>query len=196
MSQSLYRELLSHLRKEQSPHRFKHSVSVGEFAAKLGKRHGWDPKRARLAGLLHDYAKEWSPKKLRKYAKKHKLDIPDKKFILKYAPNMFHAYVSAEVARHKKWITNKNDLDAIASHTLGDRKMGLEQKILFIADFAEPFREYRSAPHIRKLAMKDLNEGFREAVTRKLSWHLIKTKPIHPLPIEMWNRVVCKHLAS
>ncbi len=189
----LYESLRSKLKKKVSKHRYEHSVSVGDWAAQLGKKHGWNPNRARLAGLLHDYVKEWSPKKLRRYAIKRRLSVPDKKFIIETAPNMLHAYVGADVVRRKKWITNKKDLSAMASHTLGNEKMSLEDKILFIADFSEPLRPYKaSAAAIRKIALKNLDAGFREAVAHKIGWQLKKCKPIHPTPFRVWNRVVCR----
>ncbi|MCG3204787.1 MAG: hypothetical protein KCHDKBKB_01504 [Elusimicrobia bacterium] len=174
----------------QSASRYRHSLSVAEWAAQLGRAHGWSVERARLAGLLHDYAKEWSPKKLKKYVKKRRLSIPNLSFILKTSPNMLHAYVSAEVAKQKKWITNKKDLRAISSHTLGRKKMGLEEKILFVADFSAPGRAYSSAAMIRKIAIKNLEQGFRETLARKIGWHLLKSKPLHPLVIQVWNQVV------
>jgi nicotinate-nucleotide adenylyltransferase len=192
-NKDLYESLRRRVKKEQSRQRYEHSVSVGEWAAQLGEAHGWDAERARLAGLLHDYVKEWSPKELKRYAKKRKLDIPDKKFIIETAPNMLHAYVSADVVRRKKWITNKRDLLAISSHTLGRERMGIEEKILFIADFSEPRRPYKaSAEEIRRIALKDLDAGFREALAHKIGWQLKKCKAIHPTPFRVWNRVVCR----
>ena len=183
-----YQLLRAKLQKKQSRKRFEHSVSVGEWAAKLGKAHGWDPARARLTGLLHDYAKEWSPKKLKRYVKKHGVKVPDLDFVLAYSPNMMHAYVSAEVVRRKKWITKKKELRAIASHTLGRENMGLEEKILFIADFSEPGRDYPAALSIREIAIHDLRRGFREALVHKIGWHLRKNRAIHPLSVLVWNR--------
>ncbi len=184
---SLYEKLREKLRKKQSKKRFEHSVRVGDFAAELGKEHGWRPERARLAGLLHDYAKEWSPKKMKRYVKKHRLKIPGLDFILEYSPNMMHAYIGADVVRRKKWITDKKDLLAISSHTLGREDMGLEEKILFIADFSAPGRTYSMADVIRKTSMKNLEEGFRESLRLKIDWNLRKNKPIHPYAITVWN---------
>lgn len=191
MNSDLYRELKNKLRTKLSKARFEHSVSVGDWAARLGQAHGWDPARARLAGLLHDYAKEWTPKELRRYVKKHKVSVPALDFILRTSPNMLHAYVSSDLVKQKKWITNKKDLKAIASHTLGRVKMGLEEKILFVADFSAPGRTYPSAGLIRKTALANLEAGFRETFAHKLGWHLRKTKAIHPLPVKVWNRLVC-----
>ena len=190
-SSDLYRELRGKLREKQSANRFAHSVSVGDLAARLGKRHGWSPERARLAGLLHDYAKEWSPGELRRYVKKHRVAVPEFNFIWETSPNMLHAYVSAHIAQKKGWIKKKDAL-AIASHTLGHPTMGLEQKIIYIADMSAPGRSYPEARAVRRAAMTDLDRAFREALTFKLGWQVKKGKPVHPLPVLVWNRLVCK----
>jgi predicted HD superfamily hydrolase involved in NAD metabolism len=193
MSSALYEKLKSKLEQKLSPARFRHCVSVGDVTAQLAAKHGWDPERARLAGLLHDCAKEWSPKKMLRYVKKHKLPVPDLEFVWNCAPNMMHAYVAAHVVEEKGWLTKKNDLRAIQSHTLGRGKMTLEEKILFIADFAEPGRAYKdTAAAIRAKAMVDVDAAFRDAVVNKIGWQLKKGKPIHPFVISVWNRVVCR----
>ncbi len=192
MSAELYEKLKSKLRKKQSPERFQHSVSVGELAAELAKKHGWDPARARLAGLLHDYAKEWPPKKMKRYVEKNGIEIPEKEFVFRYSPNMMHAYISAHIARKKGWLTKKNDLRAIESHTLGRKKMTLEEKIIYVSDFSAPGRPYSVAAEVRAKALTDLDGAFRDAMAFKIGWQLKKGKPVHPFPVSVWNRVVCR----
>jgi predicted HD superfamily hydrolase involved in NAD metabolism len=123
--------------------------------------------------------------------KKHRLKIPGLDFILKYSPNMMHAYVGADAVRRKGWIKKKNDLMAIASHTLGREKMSLEEQILFIADFSAPGRTYSCAEMIREIALKDLRQGFRETLRNKIGWYLKKDKMVHPMSIVVWNQI-CK----
>ncbi len=192
MKNELYETVKAFLKRIHSHARYEHSLEVSVLAGKLGKRHGWNKDRAQLAGLLHDCAKEWSPKMLLTHVKKHRLKIPNLDFILKNNPNMMHAYVGADVAKRAGWLTNENDLNAIRSHTLGRVPMSKEEKILFIADFAAPGRKYKSAKFVRKVAKINLKEGFREAVNLKLQWQLRKTKPIHPMPIAVWNHLICK----
>lgn len=187
-----YDDLRKFLKKTQSPARYEHGVRVGDLAAQLGKIHGWNKERARLAGLLHDCAKEWSPKKMFSFVRKNKLKVPDLPFVLKNAPNMMHAYVGSEWAAQKGWILNKSDLRAIRSHTLGEVGMSVEQKILFVADFAEPGRPYKSARIARKIAKLDLEEALRIAMAHKMRWQLRKSKPVHPFWLKVWNHLVAK----
>src|SRR5258708_3701643 len=187
----LYHSLEQKLRRLQSPARFAHSKSVARLAGELGEKHGWDPKKARLAGLLHDWAKEWNPADLMKYVKKHRLKVPGYKFVVKTSPNVLHAYVGADTVQRQGFIRDKNSLSAIRSHTLGALVMNQEQKILYVADLASYDRRFQEAGKIREMAFSNLNEGFAAAVALKISAHLRKRKPLHPLTIAVWNRVVC-----
>ena len=189
-SKSLFSKLKKRLKGLQSESRFQHSLAVSKLAGRLGKRYGWDWDQARLAGLLHDYAKEWSPAKLRSYVNKHHLKVPDMDFILKESPNMLHAYVSADLAFRQGWIKKTNDLKAIRSHTLGAVNMSLEEKIMFVADFSAYGRRYAQAKQVRKLAKRDLEAALTHALELKMLWQLKKRKAIHPMPVKAWNQLV------
>lgn len=180
------------MHKTLSKGRFQHSLSVAKFAAKLGRAHGWNPEVAFRAGLLHDCAKEWPPRKLAAYAQKHRLPVPNVDFIKKAAPNIFHAYVGAHFAKQQGWLENPAALQAMASHTLGNLDMTRADKILFIADFACPDRGISSLERIRRVARHDLEEAFRITVTEKIKFYLKRRRTIHPFSVLVWNRVMGK----
>lgn len=50
--------LLEKIRAAMKPARFQHVLGVEEAALALADQYGCDPKKASLAALLHDYAKE------------------------------------------------------------------------------------------------------------------------------------------
>jgi predicted HD superfamily hydrolase involved in NAD metabolism len=179
------------LEKELSPNRFRHSLAVARFAADLARRHGWDAARARMAGLVHDCAKEWSPAKLKAHVKRRRLIVPGLAFILKTSPGLLHAYVGADVAREKGWISGEQ-VRAVAGHTLGAEKMGAPEMILFVADLASPDRAFRDAARIRRIARKDLRAALREALAVKLGHQLRKSQKIHPTPVRVWNALLEK----
>lgn len=56
-------EIRDKLQKVLSPKRFKHSLGVMETAVKLASKFGVDVKKAELAGILHDCAREIKRKK-------------------------------------------------------------------------------------------------------------------------------------
>lgn len=183
----LYRSAEAELRKTLSPNRFRHCLAVARFAAELAKRHGWDPEKARMAGLTHDCAKEWTPQRLAAHVRRRKLSVPGFSFILKTSPNLLHAYVSADVAREKGWLRTAEQVRAVAAHTLGSVSMGVAESVLFVADLASPDRRFREAPAVRRIARQDLRAGLRAALAVKLHYQLLKGKQIHPMPVQVWN---------
>lgn len=185
-------DISEYLKDTLSKGRYEHSLCVSDLAGKLGKRYGWDEDRARLTGLLHDCVKEWKPSQLLRYAKRHKLKIPLRDLIAKESPNHLHAYVGADFARRQGWIRNPADLKAIASHTFGSSHMTLQEKILYIADFSSVDRVYPKAKLIRKLALKNLDQGFLAAVTFKIKYQMKRMRFIHPVAVEMWNNAIAK----
>lgn len=182
-----YFRFLKILKENQSPARFRHSLSVSRLSGELAEKYGWDVEKARLAGLLHDWAKEWPPKKLMGYVKKHHLTVPDLDFIAKTSPNLLHAYVGAHDLKRLGWIKDQEILKAISSHTLGALKMGVPEKIVFIADFSSYDRRYSKAEEVRKQAFRDMEKGFLLALETKIRLHLMKRKAVHPLVIRVWN---------
>lgn len=175
------------LEKDLSRFRYQHSLGVARLAKMLAERHGWDPEKAELAGLLHDCAKEWKPKKLIKYVVKKKLQVPNFDFIKETSPNLLHAYVGAAYAKKKKWTLDPQVLSAIRSHTLGDLKMKVHQKILFVADYAAFGRKFPGVTNLRALALKDLESGFKAVLQNKILHSLSRHKSIHPFAIRVWN---------
>jgi predicted HD superfamily hydrolase involved in NAD metabolism len=186
------KELTKQLEKNLSKHRFKHCLSVARFAARLGKLYGWAPEKAYRAGLLHDWAKEWTPRELIRYVKKNQLHVPDVEFIVKTNPNVLHGFVGAADLKKRGWLKDPVSLKAIETHTMGNLKMSREDKILFIADGASPDRRYRKLKKIRRLARRDLQLGFAEVAAWKMRSHLKKHHAIHPFAVAVWNANVVK----
>lgn len=175
------------LEKRLSRARYRHCLAVARFAADLARRHGWDPGEARMAGLVHDCAKEWSPARLAAHVRRRRLAVPDLPFILANAPNLLHAYVSADVAVTNGWIARGAQARAVAAHTLGAVRMGVPEMVLFVADLASPDRPFPLAFAVRRVARRDLRAGFREALAVKIGYQLRQSKAIHPLPVRAWN---------
>jgi HD superfamily phosphohydrolase YqeK len=95
--------------------------------------------------------------------------------------------VGADVAKRQGWLTKSADVKAIASHTFGAPRMSVEQKILYVADFSSDDRTYPKAKKVRRLALKNLEQGFALAVSFKIKNQMRKMRFIHPVAVEMWN---------
>lgn len=135
--------------------RMEHTIGVRYTCASLAMCHGYDLDKAQVAGLLHDCAKCISAGEKIKLCNKHHIEIsePERK-----SPFLLHAKLGAWIAKEKYQVTDDEILSAIRYHTTGKTEMTLLEKIVYIADFIEPWRS--TAPNlarIRTLAFQDID---------------------------------------
>lgn len=180
--------ILAEIARSLSPRRARHSQSVARWASALARRHGADPVRAERAGLLHDLAKEWTSTRLAGYVRRHKIPVPGLNAILAHRRGgLLHGYVSAHMAKRKGLVRDRPTLQAMARHTLGHPRMGLLDKILYVADFSSSDRRYAEAAHVRRLARRNLNAALRATVSYKISDIVHRSSFLHLTTIALWN---------
>lgn len=145
------------VRQSQNDFRYRHTIGVMETAVELAKRYGADVYKAKVAGLLHDCAKE-------------------------IYPGLQHAPKGAELAKEEYGITDQEILDAIRWHTTGRPGMTLLDKIIYIADYIEPNRN--QAPNldeIRRLASVSLDECLYIILGASLAYLKTRSDVIDPM---------------
>ena len=54
-------DYIDEIRKRLSERRFEHSMNVARAAVELAEKYGADPRKAEIAGILHDITKEMPP---------------------------------------------------------------------------------------------------------------------------------------
>lgn len=140
-----------------SPSRYQHSIGVCEVAIDLAVIHGCDVQRAAVAGVLHDCAKYMTDPEL--LAESERLQLPITE-IERLCPFLLHAKVGAVYAKDKYAIDDVEILDAIMYHTTGRPNMTLLEKIIFTADYIEPYRKpLPRIEEIRKASYMDIDMG-------------------------------------
>lgn len=127
-------EILRWLKKNLSNERYEHTLGVKDAAVFLAEKYEVDPKKAAIAGLLHDCAKCIPNEKLLDIINKKVKDI-DQSELLNY--KTFHAPVGQVLACEIFKITDSDILSAIRYHTLGRLNMTVFEKIIFLADKIE-----------------------------------------------------------
>ena len=135
-----------------NPRRYQHSLSVASLSCEIAKAHGLDSFKAYLAGLYHDIAKGLSEKETDMYI------AVDKPYESEYAEPVWHAYVGYYLLKHNYGMRDKEILNAVRHHCLGDDESPLSM-IVYMADKLDPNRGYDSSAEIR-LAKKDLRAAF------------------------------------
>ncbi|MDQ3639756.1 MAG: bis(5'-nucleosyl)-tetraphosphatase (symmetrical) YqeK [Actinomycetota bacterium] len=167
----------SYARGRLSDKRYAHTLRVAETAERLAKLHGLDSERARLAGLLHDTAREVGKEELLRVAEEDGLPVGD---FERERPILLHGPVAAELAREDLGMEDGEVLDAVRAHTTGDPGMGPLALALFVADKIEPGREQPGVEDLRELARVSLHRAARAALEDSVSYNERRDRPAHP----------------
>lgn len=167
------------MEKELDAKRYEHTLGVAYTAACLAMCHNEDPIRAEIAGLLHDSAKCFDNEKRIRICKKNKIGITESE---SKNPFLLHAKVGAFLAEDKYGIKDSEIKDAILFHTTGRPKMGLLEKIIYIADYIEPCRKQSpKLPEIRKIAFTDLDQALLMILSEILHYLSTTNEQIDPM---------------
>ncbi len=174
---ALLEDAESYARGRLSDKRYAHTLRVAETTEHLAKLHGLDSERARLAGLLHDTAREVGMEKLLRVAKEDGLPVGD---FERERPILLHGPVAAELAREDLGVEDGEILDAVRAHTTGEPGMGPLALALFVADKIEPGREQPGVEDLRALASVSLHQAARAALEDSISYNERRDRPAHP----------------
>ena len=174
---ALLEDAESYARERLSDKRYAHTLRVAETAERLAKLHGLGPERARLAGLLHDTAREIGKEELLRVAEEDGLPIGD---FERERPILLHGPVAAKLAREDLGVEDGEILDAVQAHTTGEPGMGPLALALFVADKIEPDREQPGVEDLRELAPVSLHRAARVALEDSVSYNERRDRPAHP----------------
>lgn len=144
--------------------RYIHTLGVIDRAVSLAKIYNVDTDKARIAASLHDIAKYMDIDEQKKLI----LDNYGKDELDKLVPQVYHGATGSIIARDEFKIDDIDILNAIRYHTIGRANMSTLEKIIFVADFSEPNREFPEAEICFKKAIKSLDDAVYYAVDEQL----------------------------
>lgn len=162
-----------------------HTLGVVETAERLAKQYGENVEQARLAAMLHDYAKYFDAEEMRQVVREEGLD-PN---LLTYGDELLHAPVGA-VLLARQYDLEPDVLSAIRNHTTGEPGMSRLDQILFVADAIEPNRQYPGVERLRLEAEHSLEAAVVATLRQTIQFLLNKSVRIFPLTIETYNDFV------
>lgn len=155
--------------------RIPHVMGVEEEAVKLAQRWGADPELARRAGILHDCTKYYELPEQLDICEEYgvRLDTLEQK-----AVKLLHSKTGACIARG---VFGQPDAvyDAIFWHTTGKADMTTLEKVLYIADYMEPNRDFDGVERLRHLAYTDLDKAMLLGVEMTIQEMQQRQVPIH-----------------
>ena len=192
MSMSMeYEEMRSLLQKSLKTSRYEHSLGVAETAVALARRFGVDEKQARIAGLLHDCAREFPNENLIAEAEKRLIMV---EAIERQMPLLLHAYVGARLVREKYGVDDAAVEQAIWRHTVGGAQMTKLDKIIWFADMIEPGRNYPGVEELRALARTvGLDEMLLAGLTQSIIFVAQRGGLIHPATVLARNEILLRN---
>ena len=167
----------NYARERLSNKRYAHTLRVAGTAERLAELHGLDPKKARLAGLLHDAAREKGKEELLQVADEQGIAMSE--FECRQ-PILLHGPVAAELAREDLGVEDEEVLEAVRAHTTGEPEMSPIALVLYIADKIEPGRDQPGVEDLRKLALKDPRCAAKAALKGSISYNEERGRPTHP----------------
>lgn len=180
--------LMQKIQMRMSEQRFKHVLGVEETAVALAKKYGASPEKASIAALTHDYAKERPDEEFKMVIVRDGFD-PE---LLNYNNAIWHGLVGASFVGRELGITDAEILHAIRVHTTGAAKMSLLDKIIYVADYIEPGRDFPGVQDARAIAWADLDEAVAFETKHTLAHLLAQEQQIYPKTIETYNYWVAK----
>lgn len=133
--------------------RVAHVIGCSETAKELALLHGEDPVNAERAGILHDVTKALTGLDQLRLCEHYGIMISE---FERTHTKLLHAVTGAEVAR-QVFGENEAVCSAIRWHTSGRKNMTTLEKIIYIADYMEPNRDFPGVEELRRLARTDLD---------------------------------------
>lgn len=154
-----YAELDAEMQRILPRKRYLHSVAVAHLAAAYAVSLGYNPERALLAGILHDCAKAYTDEQLVADCDQYSVPVTA---VERRNGFLLHGKLGSYYARKHYFITDAEILSAISYHTTGRPGMTTLEKIIFLADYLEPFRTQPTSPclnEIRQTAFEDIDKA-------------------------------------
>ena len=144
-----------------SRRRVPHVLGTEETAASLARRWGADEMSARRAALLHDCTKKFDREQHLAVCRLYDIELDQEE---RQEEKLLHALTGAALAEHVFGLTPE-EVSAIRWHTTGRAGMTTLEKIIYLADYIEPNRDFCDLTELRKLAFEDLDRAMLLGLT-------------------------------
>ena len=179
--------LFNEIQKTLSPFRFMHSLGVAYMSSCLAVCYGVDRRKAYIAGLIHDCAKEIDKDELVFLCDMNGVPITE---IERRIKQLVHARYGAYLVKSKYGIDDEDIINAVKNHTVGRAGMTKLEQIIFCADFLEPHREYDCTPsldELRRLIFTDIDKATYLIIDNQVTFFREKPRDIDPKTLETFE---------
>lgn len=140
-----------------NPNRVNHVLGCRDTAARLARIWGANEVDAARAGMLHDVTKAIDGPLQLTLCREYGKVLSD--FSKRY-PKTLHALTGSLVAE-RIFGENAAVVSAIKCHTTGKGNMNMLEKIIYVADYMEPNRDFSGVDKLRYLADTDMDAALK-----------------------------------
>ena len=169
------------------PNRVAHVLGCRDTAAELARIWGADETDAARAGLLHDITKALDGPLQLTLCREYGIILDD---FSNNNPKTLHALTGSLVA-DRVFGETAAVVDAIRSHTTGKAAMNTLEKIIYVADYMEPNRDFPGVEKLRALAYTDLDGALRLGLEMTLDMLRSQGREISPESQEALRYLTC-----
>ena len=167
---------LSYLKHKRIPH----VLGTEQEAVRLAERYGADVEKARVAALLHDCTKKLSMEEQLALCEKYGIQLDE---LEQKALKLLHSKTGAAIARDMFGVDDEI-YSAIWYHTTGHANMTKLEKIIYLADYIEPTRDFPGVDELRNVCYEDLDKGLLKGLEMTIEEMTAMGNPVHHATIE------------
>ena len=190
-------KLKERIRPLMSDFRYRHTLSVAGECEKLALMLGVDPEPVVIAAYLHDITKEMSTEGQLSLCKEYGIEIDGDTIA---SPKTLHSFSApALIKRDFPEYATPEILSAVSYHTTGRANMTVYEKILYLADYVEPTREYDDCIEVRicfynnrTTPEKAMDEALLLSLKITIRQLLDDQRAVHPLTVNAYNDLLMK----
>lgn len=160
--------------------RIPHVLGTEQEAARLAERWGADVEKARRAALLHDCTKKLNLPEQLALAERFRVPLDEME---RREIKLLHSKTGAGIAE-AVFGMDEEITGAIRWHTTGRGGMTLLEKVLYLADYIEPTRDFSGVEALRRTCYEDLDAGLLLGLEMTIGEMEARNAPIHPKTLE------------
>lgn len=162
------------------PRRVPHVLGTEQEAIHLAERWEADVNKARRAALLHDCTKKLNLEEQLAVAERFQVPLDEME---RREIKLLHAKTGAGIAE-AVFGTDWEITEAIRWHTTGKGHMTLLEKVIYLADYIEPTRDFPGVAELRKRCYENLDAGLLLGLEMTIREMEERGAPIHPKTLE------------
>ncbi len=167
------------------PNRIAHVMGCRDTAVSLARRWGANETDAARAGILHDITKALPNHLQLTLCRDYGIMLDA---FSQQNPKTLHALTGSLVAQ-RVFGENPEVVSAVRCHTTGKPNMTLLEKIIYVADYMEPNRDFPGVEKLRESAYTDIDEALRLGLTMTLDMLTKQGREISPESKEALKRL-------